>query len=86
MSQQIHSITITVTDREAAFNSVNRILHDHAAHILLRVGYPMRERNLAIIFLITEMTTDELGALTGRLGQTPSVRVQSTTIKPRKKP
>ncbi len=35
----------------------------------------------SIIFLIVEMTNDELGALSGKLGQSKDVKVSATTIK-----
>ena len=51
MEKKLLHVAITVYNREGAYQEVNEILHRHAASILLRVGYPMRERNLAIIFL-----------------------------------
>ncbi len=81
MEKKLLHLAITVYNRNDSYLEVNELLHRYAPSILLRVGYPMRERNLAIIFLVAEMTTDELGAFSGRLGQIPSVQVQSTTIK-----
>ena len=79
--KRIHNISITVYEREVAYKYVNTILHDYADELLLRVGYPVKDRDIAIIFLVAEMTTDELGALTGKLGQIKSVKVKSTTLK-----
>lgn len=81
MEKRVHTTTITVYDRDASYQQVGELLHSHAKSILLRVGYPLEKHNAAIIFLILEMTTDELGALTGKLGQIPTVRVKSTTLK-----
>ncbi len=81
MQKRIHLISVTVYDREKAFHSVSELLHKCAPFIHLRVGYPMPDKNCAVIFLVAEMTTDELGALTGRLGQIPSVSAKSTTLK-----
>lgn len=74
-------ISIAITDREAAYSKVNEILHMNAAHIYLRVGYPMREENVAIIFLVFKGTTDQIGSLNGKLGQINCVKVQSHTLK-----
>ena len=63
MEKKVHTTTITVYDRDASYQQVGELLHSHAKSILLRVGYPMDNHNTAIIFLILEMTTDELGAL-----------------------
>jgi hypothetical protein len=41
----------------------------------------MKEHNIAVIFIIIELTNDELGAFSGRLGQLRSVKVNSTTLK-----
>ncbi len=81
MEKKVHTTTITVFDRNLVYREVGELLHQHADNILLRVGYPMKDQNLAIIFLILNMSTDELGALTGKLGQIPTVKVKSTTLK-----
>lgn len=81
MELKHHTLTITIYDREEAYNKVGELLHKFASNISLRVGYPIPEENLAIIFLVVQMSTDELGSLSGKLGQLPSVKVKSTTIK-----
>lgn len=81
METKHHTLTITIYDREKAYNKVGELLHNYADDIMLRVGYPVPDQNLAIIFLIVQMTTDELGAISGKLGQLSSVKVKSTTIK-----
>ncbi len=81
MEKKVHTTTITVYDRDSSYQQVGELLHSHAKSILLRVGYPMDNHNVAIIFLILEMTTDELGSLTGKLGQIPTVKVKSMTLK-----
>jgi putative iron-only hydrogenase system regulator len=81
MEKMVHTTTITVYDRDSSYQQVGELLHQHAKSILLRVGYPMENQNVAIIFLILNMTTDELGALTGKLGQIKTVKVKSTSLK-----
>jgi len=81
MEPKVHTVTISIYDRDVAFRPVGELLHQFGAEILLRVGYPMPDRNVAVIFLILKMTTDELGALTGKLGQIPSVNVKANTLK-----
>lgn len=81
MNKKFHSLTITVYDRQKAFPHVSKLLHRYAKHIHLRVGYPMKKYNIAVIFIIIELTNDELGAFSGRLGQERSVKVNSTTLK-----
>ena len=51
------------------------------ALIIGRLGVPYRERQLSIISLIVDGTTDEIGALTGKLGQLKSVSVKTSFAK-----
>lgn len=81
MEKKLHTITITVYNRDAVYKQVSELLHSFADSILLRIGYPIKERNIAIIFLIVELTNDELGALSGKLGQIKNVNVSANTIK-----
>ena len=81
MEKSVKTVTITVHDREKSFKQVSTMLHDIADSILLRVGYPFPDKNISIIFIIIELTNDELGAFTGKLGQIPSVNVKSTSLK-----
>ncbi|HOQ10268.1 MAG TPA: iron-only hydrogenase system regulator [Syntrophomonadaceae bacterium] len=73
-------IGIVIEDREVA-SKVNQILHEHAHMIIGRMGLPYRERNVSVISLIVDGTTDELGALTGKLGNLPKVTVKSALAK-----
>ena len=50
---------------------------EHANIIVGRMGIPYHERGLSVISLIVDGTTDEIGALTGKLGNIPSVKVKS---------
>ncbi|AEX84560.1 iron-only hydrogenase system regulator [Marinitoga sp. 1135] len=81
MEKKISTLSIIIYNRDLAYQKVSDLLHNYGEKILLRVGYPMKEKGIAIIFLVVEMTTDELGALSGKLGQIDSVKVKSTTLK-----
>lgn len=56
---------------------VNRVLSDHGAIIRGRIGVPNPEDGTAVIGLIVEGTNEELGAMTGRLGNIPGITVKS---------
>jgi putative iron-only hydrogenase system regulator len=45
------------------------------------MGLPHATRELNIITLIVDATTDQIGALTGKLGMIPEVTVKSTLAK-----
>lgn len=81
MDKMYHTITITIYDRDAAFNKVGELLHEYAGDIQLRVGFPVPDKNTSVIFVIVTLTNNELGALSGKLGQINSVKVKSTTLK-----
>jgi putative iron-only hydrogenase system regulator len=81
LENKIHVVTIVINDVEAAYHPVSELLHSYAPKIKLRVGYPMREKNVSVIFLVMEMNLDEMGAFSGKLGQLKSVKVKSITLK-----
>jgi putative iron-only hydrogenase system regulator len=68
---------IIIVGGSGNIEALNRILSTHASMILGRQGIPLRERELNVISLVLEGTTDELGALTGQLGRLPGIRVRS---------
>ncbi|MBD3291208.1 CopG family transcriptional regulator, partial [candidate division KSB1 bacterium] len=63
------------------YDRLNTILHDYSSIIIGRLGLPYRERRLSIISLIVDGSTDEIGALTGKLGQLPQVTVKTAFAK-----
>lgn len=81
MEKMYHTITITIYDRATVFTKVGELLHEYSDNISLRVGYPVPDKNTSVIFLIVTLTNDELGALSGKLGQINSVKVKSTSLK-----
>jgi putative iron-only hydrogenase system regulator len=81
LEKSYHSVTIIVYDRESAYNQVSKLIHDYSPYIQARLGYPVPGENVAIIYLILKMTTDALGALSGKLGQLPQVNVKASTLK-----
>lgn len=78
--KRIGVIGIVVENREVA-PLVNQILSEHAAMIIGRMGLPYRERDISVISLIVDGSTDELGSLTGKLGNLPQVTVKSALTK-----
>ncbi len=81
MSIKRHVVTIVIDDIDAAFQPVSELLHDYASHILLRVGYPMRDLGVSAIFLVMQLETAEMGAFSGKLGMMQGVKVKTTTLK-----
>ena len=80
MDKRIGVVGIVVEDLESA-NSVNSILHDYSEIIVGRMGIPYREKGISVISIIVDGTTDEISAMTGKLGKIKSVSVKSAMAK-----
>ena len=80
MDNRIGVIGIVIEEFESA-HKVNETLHELASIIVGRMGIPKKERGLAIISLIVEGTTDQISAMTGKLGKIPGVNVKSALTK-----
>ena len=74
-------VAIIVKQRAAGAPGVNQVLTEFGDIILGRMGLPHPARGLNIITLIVDATTDQIGALTGRLGTLTGVTVKSTLAK-----
>jgi len=74
--KRIGAVVIIVMESDRV-DALNRILSTHSSMILGRQGIPLRDREMNVISLVLEGTTDELGALTGKLGRLPGIRVRS---------
>ena len=81
MNKRLGFMGIIVTDRKKQADEVNKILSEFGNIIQGRMGIPYKERNCSIITLIVDATTDDVGALTGRLGLIPGVSVKSALSK-----
>ena len=67
-------------NREAAAPAVNNLLTEYGHIVAGRMGLPYKEKNVNVISIIVEASTDELGALTGKLGQIDGVKVKSILV------
>ena len=80
MNKRMGVIAIIVKDRKSSSSKVNEILTEYGEIIIGRMGVPYREKKLNVIALIVEANTDQIGALTGKLGMIPQVEVKSILI------
>ncbi len=80
MDTRLGVIGIVIEDRDAA-PKVNQILSDYADMIVGRMGIPYQKRELAVISIIVDGSTDHIGALTGKLGNIKGVTVKSALTK-----
>ena len=77
MSKRIGVIGIVVSNPKAIADRVNNIISDYSQIIIGRMGIPKHEEQVGVIALLIEGSTDDVGALTGRLGNIPGVVVKS---------
>ncbi|WP_319542993.1 TM1266 family iron-only hydrogenase system putative regulator [uncultured Pseudodesulfovibrio sp.] len=77
MEKRLGIIGIFIQDRSKSAPAVNKVLGEYSSIVVGRMGIPFREKGVNCISLIIDATTDELGALTGKLGMLNGVRCKS---------
>ncbi len=80
MDKRIGVIGIVVEDIHKSAE-VNTILHAHANLIIGRMGVPYKEKNISVISLLIDGTSDEVSSLTGKLGKIAGIQVKSALTK-----
>ena len=76
MNKRLGFVGIIVHNRKKTAPLVNDILTEFGEIIVGRLGVPQAKKNIGVIALVVEATTDELGALTGKLGKIAGVSVK----------
>ncbi|MBB6478568.1 TM1266 family iron-only hydrogenase system putative regulator [Spirochaeta isovalerica] len=76
MEKRIGIVAILADNRDSIC-TMNSIFSDYHDIIRARQGLPFTDKNIQIISLIVEGTTDQIGALTGKLGRLPGLKVKS---------
>lgn len=80
MDKRIGVIGIII-ENLSHISEVNEILHQYGNVIVGRMGIPYKERGVNVISLIVDGTTDDIGALTGKLGKIKGLSVKSALSK-----
>lgn len=75
-NRKIAVIGIAVSSREDTAKRVNDVLSQFGKIIVGRMGIPYKEREISVISLIVDGTNDEIGALTGKLGNIQGIKVK----------
>jgi putative iron-only hydrogenase system regulator len=79
-ANRVGVVGIVIEDRQVVAQ-VNQILSEHAEMIIGRMGLPHQTRDISVISLIVDGTTDQVGSLTGKLGNIAHVTVKSALTK-----
>ena len=74
---RIAVIGIVIENREETATKVNDIITLYGHLVVGRMGIPYKNRGVSVISLIIDGTTDDIGALTGKLGNIKGVKVKS---------
>ncbi|MBI9108829.1 MAG: CopG family transcriptional regulator [Spirochaetales bacterium] len=69
---------IIIEDRQRSAALVQKILSEQSSIISGRMGIPnLEDGSLSIITVILHATTDEIGALSGKIGRIPGVSIKT---------
>lgn len=80
MEKRIGTITVLVKDRTAA-PYVNATISQYADIVLARQGLPFHDRSVAVISLIVEGDTNQINALSGKLGKIDHIEAKAVVTK-----
>lgn len=69
-------IGIVLNNREETARKVNDILSNYGNIIVGRMGIPYKERGISVISIIVDGSNDEIGAITGKLGNITGIKVK----------
>ena len=81
MEKRLGFVGVIIHNRKKAAPLVNNILTEFGDLVIGRMGIPHVKKELSVIVLIVNATTDGLGALTGKLGKVNGVSVKSALSK-----
>lgn len=79
-NSRVAVIGIVVSKRDEAAGKVNAILSDYAHIIVGRMGIPYEGRGVSVISIIVDGTNDEIGALSGKLGNIKGVKAKVAVV------
>lgn len=85
MEKRLGFVGIIIENRAKGAPDVNKVLTEYGELIVARTGIPYPRRKCCVITLIVDATTDELGAITGKLGKVAGVSVKSALAKEKNK-
>ncbi|MFA5310943.1 MAG: TM1266 family iron-only hydrogenase system putative regulator [Candidatus Omnitrophota bacterium] len=81
MERRLGFVGVIIHNRKKAAPLVNNVLTEFGELIAGRMGIPHLKRDFSVIVLIVNASTDEVGALTGKLGKISGVSVKSGLCK-----
>ncbi len=81
MDKRLGFVGIIIEDRKKGSEKINAVLSEFGDMIVARTGIPYKEKGCCVITLVVNASTDEVGALTGKIGSIEGVTVKSAVSK-----
>lgn len=80
MDTRVAVIAIIVEDL-SQIDKLNKVLHDYGNCIIGRMGIPYHKKNINVISVVVDATSDTIGALSGKLGMLNGVSAKTVYSK-----
>lgn len=80
METRISVVGIIIED-STSISAVNSILSEYSHVIIGRMGLPYKEKDLKIISIVIDGSTDIISAITGKIGRLQGVSVKAAISK-----
>ena len=81
MEKRIGVIAVVIENPALVQEELNQFISACGEIIIGRMGIPYRERDVAVLSLLVDGTTNEINALTGQLGSLQGVSVRAALSK-----
>jgi putative iron-only hydrogenase system regulator len=81
MEKRVGFVGIIIQDRKKWADEVNKVLSEFGDIIVVRTGVPHVRDQFSVIALVVDATPDQVGALTGKLGEMAGISVKSMLSK-----
>lgn len=80
MEKRIGLIAIVVEKKEAV-EKLNHVLHDYGEYIVGRMGIPYHQRNISVISVVLDASTNIISSISGKLGMIDGVSIKTVYSK-----
>lgn len=76
MESRVALIGVIIENYDSV-EKLNTILHQYAPYIIGRMGVPYPKRSISIISIALDAPSDEISALSGKLGMLPGINTKT---------
>ncbi len=80
MEKRIGAVVVLVEQKDNIVK-LNTIISNHGDIVIGRQGVPLSNRQVSVISLLVEGSTDRIGSLTGQIGRLAGLQVKSVLTK-----